>query len=379
MEAVKKLQMVDLISQYQKISGEIDQAIKDVVLSSAYINGPEVKTFAAELQEYLDCKNVIPCANGTDALQIAMMALNYKPGDEIITASFTYVATAEVIALLKLKPVLVDVDPDTFCLDPAAVERAITPKTVGIVPVHLFGQCADMQAIMEIANEHHLHVLEDTAQAIGADFTMKNGITYKAGTIGTVGTTSFFPSKNLGCMGDGGAIFTNDDELATRLKMICNHGQSVLYHHDEIGVNSRLDSIQAAILRVKLRHLDEYAASRQHAASYYDQAFGKNPKLKIPVRQANSTHVFHQYTLVLNGVSRTALKDHLAAKGIPSMIYYPIPLHMQKAYMDPRYKHGDFPVTENLCNHVISLPMHTEMSADDLQYITSSVLEFINQ
>lgn len=379
MEAVKKLQMVDLISQYQKISGEIDQAINNVVLSSAYINGPEVKTFAAEMQEYLDCKNVIPCANGTDALQIAMMALNYKPGDEIITASFTYVATAEVIALLKLKPVLVDVDPDTFCLDPAAVERAITAKTVGIVPVHLFGQCADMQSIMEIANEHHLNVLEDTAQAIGADYTMKNGATYKAGTIGTVGTTSFFPSKNLGCMGDGGAIFTNDDELAARLRMICNHGQSVLYHHDEIGVNSRLDSMQAAILRVKLRYLNEYAAARQRAAAFYDQAFGKNPKLKIPARQANSTHVFHQYTLVLNGVSRTALKDHLAAKGIPSMIYYPIPLHMQKAYTDPRYKHGDFPVTENLCNHVISLPMHTELSADDLQYITSSVLEFINQ
>jgi UDP-2-acetamido-2-deoxy-ribo-hexuluronate aminotransferase len=379
MEAVKKLQMVDLIGQYTKIQGEIDAAIREVVLSSAYINGPEVKAFATELEQYLDCKNVIPCANGTDALQIAMMALNYKPGDEVITASFTYVATAEVIALLKLKPVLVDVDPDTFSIDPAAIERAITPKTVGIVPVHLFGQCADMQQIMEIANEYHLHVIEDTAQAIGADFTMKNGLTYKAGTIGTIGTTSFFPSKNLGCMGDGGAIFTNDDEMAARLRIICNHGQTVQYHHDEIGVNSRLDSIQAAILRVKLRHLDEYAAARQRAAAYYDAAFGANPKLKIPVRQPGSTHVFHQYTLVLNGVSRTALKDHLASKGIPAMIYYPIPLHMQKAYMDPRYKHGDFPVTENLCNHVISLPMHTELSADDLQYITSSVLEFINR
>jgi UDP-2-acetamido-2-deoxy-ribo-hexuluronate aminotransferase len=379
MEAVKKMQMVDLISQYQKIQDEIDTAIKNVVLSSAYINGPEVKAFAAEMEQYLDCKNVIPCANGTDALQIAMMALNFKPGDEVITASFTYVATAEVIALLKLKPVLVDVNPDTFTIDPEAIERAITPKTVGIVPVHLFGQCADMQQIMEIANEHHLHVIEDTAQAIGADFTMKNNATYKAGTIGIIGTTSFFPSKNLGCMGDGGAIFVNDEELATRIRMICNHGQSVLYHHDDIGVNSRLDSIQAAILRIKLRYLDEYAAARQRAAAYYDQAFGKNPKLKIPTRQAGSTHVFHQYTLVLNGVSRTALKEHLASKGIPSMIYYPIPLHMQKAYMDPRYKHGDFPVTENLCNHVISLPMHTELNEEDLQYITSSVLEFVNR
>jgi UDP-2-acetamido-2-deoxy-ribo-hexuluronate aminotransferase len=379
MEAVKKMQMVDLLNQYYKIQDEIDGAIKNVVLSSAYINGPEVKGFAADLEEYLGCKNVIPCANGTDALQIAMMALNYKPGDEVITASFTYVATAEVIALLRLKPVLVDVDPDTFTLDPDAVEKAITSKTVGIVPVHLFGQCADMQRIMEIANERHLHVIEDTAQAIGADYTLKNGTMLKAGTIGTVGTTSFFPSKNLGCMGDGGAIFCNDDELSARIRMICNHGQSVLYHHDDIGVNSRLDSIQAAILRVKLKYLDEYAAARQRAAAFYDQAFGKSPKLKIPARQPNSTHVFHQYTLVLNGVSRTALKEHLASKGIPSMIYYPIPLHMQKAYMDPRYKHGDFPVTEHLCNHVISLPMHTELTMDDLSFITSSVLEFVNR
>jgi UDP-2-acetamido-2-deoxy-ribo-hexuluronate aminotransferase len=379
MEAVKKLQMVDLISQYNKIQNEIDKAVKDVILSSAYINGPEVKAFASEMEEYLDCKNVIPCANGTDALQIAMMALNFKPGDEIITASFTYVATAEVIALLKLKPVLVDVNPDTFTLDPNAVEKAITNKTVGIVPVHLFGQCCDMQQIMELANEYHLPVIEDTAQAIGADFTMKNATTHKAGTIGTVGTTSFFPSKNLGCMGDGGAIFTNDDELAARLRIICNHGQTVLYHHDEIGVNSRLDSMQAAILRVKLRYLDQYAAARQKAAAFYDKAFGGSSRLKIPARQENSTHVFHQYTLVLNGVSRTALKEHLASKGIPSMIYYPIPLHMQKAYMDPRYKHGDFPVTEQLCNHVISLPMHTELGDDDLAFISEAVLDFVNR
>lgn len=379
METVKKMAMVDLIGQYNRIRDEIDSAILNVVRSSAYINGPEVKSFASELEEYLDVKHVIPCANGTDALQIAMMALNFKPGDEIITASFTYVATAEVIALLKLKPVLVDVDPETFTLDCEAVERAITPRTVAIVPVHLFGQCADMQQIMEIANAHNLYVIEDTAQAIGADYTMKNGLSYKAGTIGTIGTTSFFPSKNLGCYGDGGAIFTNDDAHATRLRMICNHGQSVLYHHDDIGVNSRLDSIQAAILRIKLRHLDEYCQARQKVAAHYDKAFSGNPALKIPGRMPSSTHVFHQYTLRLNGVSRTALREHLEHKGIPSMIYYPIPLHMQKAYMDPRYKHGDFPVTEDLCNHVVSLPMHTEMSDDDIRHVTGSVLEFINK
>lgn len=370
--------MVDLLGQYRKIQTEIDEAIHDVVVSSAYINGPPVKQFAKELEEYLDVKHVIPCANGTDALQIAMMALNFKPGDEVITASFTYVATAEVISLLKLKPVLVDVDPETFTIDCDAVERAITPRTVAIVPVHLFGQCADMQRIMEIANAHNLYVLEDTAQAIGADYTMKNGISHKAGTIGTIGTTSFFPSKNLGCMGDGGAIFTNNDELAERLRVICNHGQTVLYHHDDIGVNSRLDSMQAAVLRVKLPHLDEYCKARQNAADYYDKAFAGNERLKTPARMERSTHVFHQYTLVLNGISRTALREHLSNKGIPSMIYYPIPLHMQKAYLDSRYKHGDFPATEHLCNHVLSLPIHTEMSDDDLQYITSSVLEFVN-
>jgi len=379
MEKVKKLAMVDLISQYHHIQNEIDQAIMSVVHSSAYINGPEVKTFAKELEAYLDVKHVIPCANGTDALQIAMMALNFKPGDEIITASFTYVATAEVIALLKLKPVLVDVDPDTFTIDCDALERAITPRTVAIVPVHLFGQCADMQRIMEIANAHNLYVIEDTAQAIGASFTMKNGITHKAGTIGSIGTTSFFPSKNLGCMGDGGAIFTNDDSLADHLRIIANHGQTVQYHHDEIGVNSRLDSIQAAILRVKLRYLDAYCDARLKAAEYYDNAFSNSERIKTPVRMEGSTHVFHQYTLVLNGVSRTALREHLESKGIPSMIYYPIPLHMQKAYTDPRYKSGDFPITEQLCNHVISLPMHTELSNDDLEYIASSVLEFVNK
>jgi dTDP-4-amino-4,6-dideoxygalactose transaminase len=379
METTKKMAMVDLVSQYHKIQGEIDQAITNVVHSAAFINGPEVKTFGKELEEYLDVKHVIPCANGTDALQIAMMALNFKPGDEIITSSFTYVATAEVIALLKLKPVLVDANPDTFTIDCDAIERAITPKTVAIVPVHLFGQCVDMQRIMEIANAHNLYVIEDTAQAIGASYTMANGVSYMAGTIGTVGTTSFFPSKNLGCMGDGGAIFTNDDELAGKIRVIANHGQTALYHHEEIGVNSRLDSIQAAILRVKLRYLDGYCESRQKAAAYYDKAFANNPKLKTPLRMERSTHVFHQYTLVLNGVSRTALKEFLETKGIPAMIYYPIPLHMQKAYTDPRYKHGDFPATEQLCNHVISLPMHTELSEEDLHYITSNVLEFVNK
>jgi dTDP-4-amino-4,6-dideoxygalactose transaminase len=376
METVKKLPMVDLMGQYHKIKDEIDQAIHNVVISSAYINGPEVKSFAKELEDYLQVKHVIPCANGTDALQIAMMALNFQPGDEIITADFTYVATAEVIALLKLKPVLVDVDPATMTIDCDAIERAITPKTVAIVPVHLFGQCADMQRVMDIAKKHNLAVIEDTAQAIGADFIMSDGKMHKAGTIGTIGTTSFFPSKNLGCMGDGGAIFTNDDSLAARMRMIVNHGQGALYHHDEIGVNSRLDSMQAAILRVKLRHLNEYCEARQSAAAHYDKAFANHPKVKIPVRMPGSTHVFHQYTLTLSGVDRAGLRAHLEQKGIPSMIYYPIPLHLQKAYADPRYKAGDFPVTEALCANVISLPMHTELKKDDLQYIVGSVLEY---
>lgn len=373
---MRKIHMVDLISQYQKIKPEIDKAVLDTIMSSAYINGPEVKSFQAELEKYLNCKHVIPCANGTDALQIAMMALNLQPGDEVITASFTYVATAEVIALLKLKPVLVEVIPGTFTIDPAAIEKAITPKTKAIVPVHLFGQCADMESIMQIAKKHNLYVIEDTAQAIGADYIFSDGRKQKAGTIGTIGCTSFFPSKNLGCMGDGGAIFTNDDTLAQKLRMVANHGQSVQYVHDEIGVNSRLDSLQAAILRIKLRHLDEYAAARQKAAAYYDKAFGGNAKIKVPERDAKSTHVFHQYTLVLNGVNRDELRQHLASKEIPAMIYYPIPLHMQKAYKDDRYKEGAFPITEKLCASVISLPMHTELDEEQLEYITRSVLDF---
>lgn len=371
--------MVDLVSQYQKIQNEIDEAVLNVIRSSAYINGPEVKAFQQELEQYLGVKNVIPCANGTDALQIAMMALGLKPGDEVITASFTYVATAEVIALLQLTPVLVDVDPNTFQIDPAAIEAAITPKTKAIVPVHLFGQCADMEAILDIAKRHNLYVIEDTAQAIGAEFTFSNGTTQKAGTMGTVGATSFFPSKNLGCMGDGGAIFTNDDELAKKIRMIANHGQSVQYYHDEIGVNSRLDSMQAAILRIKLRHLDEYAKARNNAAAYYNNAFANSTKVTTPAFANQSTHVFHQYTLLLNGVNRDDLRAYLADKGIPAMIYYPVPLHMQKAYTDPRYTEGMFPVTEELCKKVISLPMHTELDEEQLKLITSSVLEFINQ
>jgi len=376
---MRKLAMVDLLGQYEKIKPQIDKAVLDVIASSAYINGPEVKSFQAELEAYLGVKHVIPCANGTDALQIAMMALNLQPGDEVITADFTYAATAEVIALLKLTPVLVDVIPGTFTIDPVAFEKAINKNTKAVVPVHLFGQCAEMEKIMEIANRHKLFVIEDTAQAIGADYIFSNGTKKKAGTIGTVGCTSFFPSKNLGCFGDGGALFTNDDALAAKFRMITNHGQSVLYYHDEVGVNSRLDSIQAAILRIKLRHLDEYANARNKAAAYYDKAFSGNAKLQIPVREPQSDHVFHQYTLVLNGPDRNAMREFLSAQGIPAMIYYPIPLHLQKAYTDPRYKEGDFPVTEHLCRNVISLPMHTELTDADLERISNGVLEFLKQ
>ncbi|MBK9801072.1 MAG: DegT/DnrJ/EryC1/StrS family aminotransferase [Bacteroidetes bacterium] len=376
---MKKIQMVDLKSQYEKIKTEVDAAIMQVIENTAFINGPEVKAFQAELENYLKVKHVIPCANGTDALQIAMMALGLKPGDEVITANFTYVATAEVIALLGLTPVLVDVLPDTFDIDLAAVEKAITPKTKAIVPVHLFGQCADMEALMNLAKKHNLFVIEDTAQAIGADYTYSDGSKHKAGTMGSVGCTSFFPSKNLGCYGDGGAIYTNDDALAKSIRMIANHGQSVLYYHDSIGVNSRLDSIQAAILRIKLRELDGYAKARNAAAAYYDKAFANHPKVKTPARAKNSTHVFHQYTLQLKGVDRAALKDYLASKDIPAMIYYPVPLHLQKAYTDARYKAGDFPVTEQLCATVISLPMHTELDAETLKYITNEVLSFLNK
>lgn len=377
MISAKKIQMVDLKGQYEKIREEVNSGIQNVLDSGAFINGPAVKEFQADLENYLGVKHVIPCANGTDALQIAMMALGLKAGDEVITASFTYVATAEVIGLLGLTPVLVDVDPETFNIDVAAVERNITPKTKAIVPVHLFGQCADMEALMELAEKHQLYVIEDVAQAIGSDYTFSNGKKVKAGTIGTIGCTSFFPSKNLGCYGDGGALYTNDDELAKKVRMIAHHGQSVQYVHDVLGVNSRLDTIQAVVLKAKLKHLDEYAAARSAVASFYDRAFTGHPKLIIPKRFGSSTHVFHQYTLQLKGVDRTRLREQLAERGIPAMIYYPIPLHFQKAFASDRFRKGDFPVTEQLCNCVLSLPIHTEMDEDTLNYITSTFLELI--
>jgi len=374
----KKIQMVDLKSQYEKIKTEVDDGIQDVITNTAFINGPAVKEFQSDLENYLNVKHVIPCANGTDALQIAMMALDLKPGDEVITASFTYVATAEVIGLLGLTPVLVDVYEDTFDINIEAIEKAITPKTKAIVPVHLFGQCADMERIMALAKKHNLFVIEDVAQAIGADYTFSDGKKVKAGTIGTIGCTSFFPSKNLGCYGDGGAIYTNDDVLAKKLRMIAHHGQSVQYVHDVLGVNSRLDTIQAAVLKVKLKHLDEYASARNKAADYYDNAFANHPKLKTPVRAKNSTHVFHQYTLRLVGVDRKLLREQLAERGIPAMIYYPIPLHEQNAYKSDRFKKEDFPITEKLCATVLSLPMHTEMDEEMLKYITDNLIELLN-
>lgn len=370
--------MVDLKNQYLKIKPEIDAAIQEVLESTAFINGPAVKRFQQNLEQYLQVKHVIPCANGTDALQIAMMALGLKPGDEVITADFTYVATAEVIGLLGLTPVLVDVNPSTFDINIEALERNITEKTKAIVPVHLFGQCANMDAIMEIAKKYNLYVIEDNAQAIGAEYTFQNGTHKKAGTIGHIGCTSFFPSKNLGCFGDGGAIMTNDDELAQRCRMIASHGQSKQYVHDVLGVNSRLDSIQAAILDVKLKYLDQYIQARQKAAEYYDRKFSNHPEIIIPARNPNSTHVFHQYTLQIKNGKRDALRAFLQEQGIPSMIYYPIPLHLQKAYQSPRYKKGDFPVTEMLCASVLSLPMHTELTEDTLEQITNAVLNFFN-
>jgi dTDP-4-amino-4,6-dideoxygalactose transaminase len=375
MISTKKIQMVDLKGQYEKIKTEVDAGIQEVLNTTAFINGPAVKEFQADLEKYLNVKHVIPCANGTDALQIAMMALDLKPDDEVITASFTYVATAEVIGLLGLTPVLVDVYPDTFDIDIEAIEKNITPKTKAIVPVHLFGQCADMERIMALAKKHNLYVIEDVAQAIGADYTFSDGRKQKAGTIGDIGCTSFFPSKNLGCYGDGGAMYTNNDDLAKKMRMIAHHGQSVQYVHDVLGVNSRLDTIQAVVLKAKLKHLDEYATARNRVADYYDKTFANNPKLKTPVRAKNSTHVFHQYTLQLNGIDRTKLREQLSEKGIPAMIYYPIPLHMQNAYKSDRFKQGDFPVTEKLCVSVLSLPMHTEMDEETLKYIADTVLD----
>lgn len=373
---MRTIQMVDLKSQYVRLQSEIDPAIQKAIESAAFINGPDVKSFASELGAYLGGAFVVPCANGTDALQIAMMALDLQPGDEVIIPSFTYAATAEVVALLHLKPVLVDVHPQHFLINTDLIEQAITPKTKAIVPVHLFGQCADMEPILQIAQKHGLFVIEDTAQAIGAVYTFSNGTKAFAGTMGDVGCTSFFPSKNLGCMGDGGAMYAMDERLAERLRMIANHGQFVQYQHDAIGVNSRLDTIQAAILRVKLRHLDAFAEARNEVAAYYDNAFSNHPNLLTPVRVPNSTHVFHQYTLQTCGIERDALRNYLKDQGIPSMVYYPIPLHFQKAYANEAYPKGSLPVTENLCKYVISLPMSTEMDEEQLAYIVQHVLDF---
>lgn len=376
---MKQIPMVDLVGQYKKIKPEVDAAIENIISTAGFIGGPYVKNFQENLQKYLGVKHVITCANGTDALQVAMMGLNLQPGDEVITTSFTFIATAEVIALLKLTPVLVDVKKDTYNIDPKAIEKAITPKTKAIVPVHLFGQCADMDEIMKIAKKHNLYVIEDNAQAIGANFTSADGTVKKTGTIGDIGCTSFFPSKNLGCYGDGGAIFTNNDDLAKMMRIVVNHGMEVRYYHDYVGVNSRLDALQAAVLDIKLKHLDEYAEARRHAANYYNTAFAKTQKIITPITSSFTTHVFHQYVMVLNGVDRTKLMEHLQSKGISSAIYYPVPLHMQKAYIDPRYKEGDFPVTEYLCKNVVALPIHTEFDDETLEFITSSVLEFVEK
>lgn len=375
---MKPIQMVDLKQQYHKIKNEVDAAVLDVLESSMFIGGPQVNSFAEKLSQYLDVKHVIPCANGTDALQIAMMALGLEPGDEVITPSFTYIATTEVIALLKLRPVFVEVDVQTFCVDPQAIRNAITSKTKAIVPVHLYGHSCKMEEIMAIANEHNLFVIEDNAQAIGGDYTFKNGTTKKTGTIGTVGCTSFFPSKNLGCYGDGGAIFTDDDELAEKLKMIANHGQKTKYYHDVVGCNSRLDALQAAILNIKLPLLDSYIDARIKAADFYDKAFAGKDKITTPFRADYCKHVFHQYTLVLENVDRDGLVAFLAENNIPSMLYYPVPAHRQNMFA--MFGGGDFILekTDWLTDRVISLPIHTELDEEQQNFITAKVLEFLN-
>lgn len=371
---MKTIQMVDLKRQYEKIKEEVNRGIQEVIDSTSFIKGGKVIDFQKQLESFLGVKHVIPVGNGTDALQISLMALGLQRGDEVILPTFTFVATAEVVALLGLTPVLVDVDTD-FCLSIDAVKKAITPKTKAIVPVHLFGQNADMNALMAIAREHNLFVVEDACQSIGSVYTFANGHKVFSGCMGHIGCTSFFPSKNLGCFGDGGAIFTNDDQLAAELRSVANHGMVVRYHHDRVGVNSRLDSIQAAVLEVKLKHLDAYAAARQSAADFYDNAFRECTSVIIPKRNPNSTHVFHQYTLILQGVDREALQAWLAQKGVPSMVYYPVPLHLQKAYRNERYSEGDFPVAERLSANVLSLPMHTELDDEQLTFITEMVKE----
>ena len=376
---MKKIQMVDLISQYQKIKPAIDSAIMNVIENAQFINGPEVSFFQSELESYLGVKHVIPCANGTDALQIALMALDLKPGDEIITPSFTYIATTEVMALLGLKPVFVEVDKDTFCIDPTVIEEAITSKTKAIVPVHLYGQAANMDAINKIAKKHNLFVIEDNAQAIGSDYYHEDGTVSKTGTISDIGCTSFFPSKNLGCYGDGGAICTNNDALAAKMRMIANHGQSQRYYHDIVGCNSRLDSIQAAVLRIKLRELDSYIIARRKVADHYDAFFSVFSQINTPVRGKESNHVFHQYTLKLEGLDRDALNVFLATKDVPSMIYYPVPAHRQKMFSAFGSENTVLPITDWLTERVISLPIHTEMEEEQLNLICSSVAEYINQ
>ncbi len=376
---MRPIQMVDLKQQYLHIKQDVDAAIANVVATAQFIGGPQVESFGESLAKYLDVKHVIPCANGTDALQIAMMALGLQPGDEVITPSFTYVATTEVIALLRLKPIFVEVDTKTFCIDPDAIRAAITSKTKAIVPVHLYGLSANMDQIMAIAKEHNLFVIEDTAQAIGGDYTFKDGKTVKTGTIGDVGCTSFFPSKNLGCYGDGGAMFTNDDELAVKLKMIANHGQSKRYYHDVVGCNSRLDAIQAAVLNVKLPLLDKYIEARRKVADFYDEAFAGNDKITTPFRSDNCTHVFHQYTLILHNVDRDALSSFLAENEIPSMIYYPVPAHKQQMFA--AFGGADFVLekTDWLTHRVLSLPIHTELDENQQNYIVEKVLEFVNK
>ncbi|HON20959.1 MAG TPA: DegT/DnrJ/EryC1/StrS family aminotransferase [Bacteroidales bacterium] len=375
---MRKIQMVDLQKQYQDIKEEVDSAIQEVINNCTFINGPSVKQFQANLEKYLHVKHVIPCGNGTDGLQVSLMALDLQPGDEVITTTFTFIATAEVIALLKLTPVLVDVESDTFNISISAVEKAVTNKTKAIIPVHLFGQCVDMESLMKIAEKHNLHIVEDACQAIGADYHFSNGEVKKAGTMGIIGCTSFFPSKNLGCYGDGGAVFTNDDVLAKKLRGIVNHGMFVRYYHDIVGVNSRLDSIQAAILDVKLKRLDDYIKRRNAAASFYNQVFANHENIVIPQRHKKSTHVFHQYTLVLKNVDRDKVVAYMKEQEIPVMIYYPVPLHLQKAYEYLSYKKGDLPVSEALSESVISLPMHTELDDEQLNYITSHLLKAIS-
>ena len=375
---MKKIQMVDLQSQYYKIKPDVDNAVLNVMNTAAFINGPEVKFFQSELETNIDVKHVIPCANGTDALQIALMSLNLQEGDEVITADFTFADTVEVIHLLKLKAVLVDVDYDTFTMDTEKLKAAITPKTKAIIPVHLFGQCSNMEEILNIAKEHNIHVIEDNAQAIGSEFTFSDGTVKKSGTMGILGTTSFFPSKNLGCYGDGGAIFTNDDELAHKIRGIVNHGMYERYYHDEVGVNSRLDSIQATVLRKKLTLLDTYNEARRKAADYYDEAFADCAEILTPKRADYSSHVFHQYTLRILGGKRNDLQKFLSEKDVPAMIYYPVALRKQKAYFQES-NDADFVNTDKLLEQVISLPMHTELDDEQLKYISDAVLEFMNK